>query len=83
MTDKLENPTAFPSINPDYDGNWNKERHLGGMSLRDYFAAHAPIMTEQWMRDSLAQGDHWIDANVAFAYTYADAMLKTRQANHD
>lgn len=32
---------AFPCPNPDFDGNWNKEHGLYGMSLLNYFAAAA------------------------------------------
>lgn len=50
-----------------------------GMSLRDYFAAHAPAMTEQWYLDSGGATRHWIEAQSAFSYEYADAMLAARQ----
>lgn len=49
-----------------------------GMSLRDYFAAHAPKMTEQWWLDSGGAQRHWIEAQAAFSYAHADAMLKAR-----
>ena len=32
------NPSAFPHVNPSFDDNWNKERQVEGMSLRDYIA---------------------------------------------
>ena len=34
-----DNPQAFPCINPHYDGNWQKNPVIEGMTLRDYFAA--------------------------------------------
>jgi hypothetical protein len=43
-----------------------------GMSLRDYFAAHAPEVP-QWWFDQRPQ-----DGMAAFAYWYADEMLKER-----
>lgn len=51
-----------------------------GMTLRDYFAAHAPAMTEQWWMDSGGAQRHWIDAQAAFSYAHADAMMKARKA---
>ena len=32
---------AFPHLNPNYDGLWDKNPQRGGMSIRDYFAAAA------------------------------------------
>ncbi len=66
----MNNPPAFPNENN--AGNiWNDK----GMSLRDYFAAHAmqgicasgPSL--EWSSDRLA----------AEAYDLADAMLKARE----
>lgn len=42
---------------------------LSGMTLRDYFAAHAPIT-----RDLMSLKDH-----CAYRYRYADAMLRARE----
>lgn len=51
-----------------------------GMTLRDWFASNAPMMTEQWFQDSLAEeGGHWLEAQSAWAYAYADAMLAERE----
>ena len=50
-----------------------------GMTLRDYFAAHAPeppgdfIRTNAELYDSLAWRARW-------RWTYADAMLRAREA---
>lgn len=64
---------AFPISIPGY---------CEGMSLRDYFAAHSPPMPEQWYLDSpRKKADpqwHWGEANAAWAYFYADAMLRHR-----
>ena len=60
---------------PDPDGQAN---YTGGMTLRDYFAAHAPPMPEQWWKDSKGDGHHWADASAAWAYFYADAMIAQR-----
>jgi hypothetical protein len=32
------NEYAFPCANPSYDGNWNKEPYIGGMSKLEYFS---------------------------------------------
>lgn len=69
---------ALPCVNPHYDGNWNKDPVINGMTLRDYFAAKAmqSILTEaDW-------GDHRCSAeNMASdAYKMADAMLAAREA---
>lgn len=70
---------AFP-VAAHYDGHGNPvhDSHAG-MSLRDYFAARAPVMTEQWFRDSRVDGIHWIDAQAAYSYAHADAMLAERK----
>lgn len=78
-----ENPCAFP-VAAVYDAvreQVNASTAYGcdaGMSLRDYFASRAPQMTDQWWKDSESSGEHWIDVQAAFAYAYADAMLKAR-----
>lgn len=54
-----------------------------GMSLRDYFAAHAPKPTDQWIADTMGErlpkGSHYVNALVSWAYFYADAMLAERR----
>jgi hypothetical protein len=47
----------------------------GGMSLRDYFAAHAPEPPERWHG-----GDRGVQDIIDWRWYYADAMLKARQA---
>jgi hypothetical protein len=47
-----------------------------GMSMRQYYAAHAPAMTEQWYLDSGGTSRHWLDAQAEWSWAYADAMLK-------
>ena len=46
--------------------------------LRDYFAAHAPPMTEQWWKDSRWDNDHILDAEAAWCFAHADAMIRRR-----
>lgn len=71
MSDKLENPPAFPHTNPAFDDNWNKDRQIDGMSLRDYFAAAALM--------GLRSGFN-LDYNKCAqeAYKIADAMLEEK-----
>jgi hypothetical protein len=51
-----------------------------GMSLRDYFAAAA--LTGLIMHDHCDDGDEVGQAVSAFAYHYADQMLKAREAKY-
>ena len=66
---------AFPSVEVDVvDGTEYRAHHLG-MTLRDYFAAHALAgMLGDHESASIMSS---IDAAQA-AYDYADAMLKVR-----
>jgi hypothetical protein len=57
---------AFPAMND--NGYW-----VGGMTLRDYFAAKA-------MEGKLSAGATGYDDIALHAYKYADAMLKAREA---
>ena len=70
---------AFPFVVQDVS---RYQVHDQGMTLRDYFAAHAPAMPEQWYLDSPRKKSdplwHWGEASAAWAYFYADAMLAAR-----
>ena len=68
----MNNSPAFPLANL-----WHNElKHYNGMTLRDYFAAHAMQgicasgPSVEWSNDRLA----------AEAYDLADAMLKARES---
>lgn len=72
---------AFPS------NNAPGECHLGvttlepcaGMSLRDYFAAHAPMPHSAWISSATSSRQRTYEQVCAeYAYSYADAMLKAR-----
>jgi hypothetical protein len=67
---KPDGGPAFPE--PGLSGLPNGEFLHGreGMSLRDYFAAHAP-MPDQPMQ---------LEEHCAYRYRYADQMLKARQS---
>ncbi len=66
------NPPAFP----------RDHRHIGhnGMSLRDWFAGQAmAAIISKTPSERIAKSDA-VEAEIALgAYTYADAMLATRQ----
>jgi hypothetical protein len=87
MSDKLENPPAFPCDPSAY----NYATNTTGMTLRDYFAAAAlQGLLAKYGVDADAYGDFdnnrrddaescAIDA-ARNAYEYADSMLKARQS---
>lgn len=62
MSDKVENPTAFPN-----DGGPGSE----GMTLRDYFAGQA-------MQSMIARGEDDGGFTAQSAYRFAEAMLQER-----
>ncbi len=62
-----------------YDGNWNKERQIGGMTLRDWFAGQfASAMLSTYRREGIEFTAGLRDELCGHAYWYADAMLKAR-----
>ena len=67
---------AFPTY--EYHYGHGEMMALGGMTLRDYFAARAL----QNFRDQIgSQSDQeWFDLMAEGAYRLADAMLKARKA---
>ncbi len=71
MTQKPDNPPAFPHANPDYDGNWDQRKLIEGMRLRDFFAASA-------LMGPIADLHGTAEEHAAIAYEYADAMLAER-----
>lgn len=82
MTEKPENPNAFPM--PGLSGLPNGQFMHGdhGMGLRDYFAAHCPITLTEfisgWKPQGVADSTEVIAAYVEFRGRYADAMLAER-----
>lgn len=72
-----DNPPAFPN---DHDTDASHPRL--GMTLRDYFAAHAPDMPQddkpwgEW--DVHFTPEDRFEKLVAWRYAYADAMLAAR-----
>jgi hypothetical protein len=61
---------AFPQTPASYSAD-----DAQGMSLRDYFAAHAPGVGDNMM---WSQGESSVAIEAARAYRWADAMLKER-----
>lgn len=84
MTDKPENPPAFP-FKPEYNDNGASQVYEG-MTLRDYFAAHCPMTIVEFGHGLEAIGhedasaDQMLTAFARIRYNYADAMLKAREA---
>ncbi len=66
---------AFPS--PDWNGSWQGPEADHGMSLRDYFAAHALALFAGRAWDD--EGDDLIAIWAQSAYALADSMLKARE----
>lgn len=73
MTDKPDNPPAFPFQRPADENSYILPEPHPGMSLRDYFAAAAltGLLTQGYDKFDLGE---WSTQ----AFQYADAMLKAR-----
>jgi hypothetical protein len=81
MTDEVKDGgAAFPHLNPNYDGNWDKEPQRGGMSLRDWFASqvvgHVIMATKS---DTRENGETHEQMFARRAYAIADALLSARK----
>lgn len=66
--------SAFPIVGP-------LEQVVAiGMTLRDYFAAKAPRYEDGWFQSYCAKKGYSSSANAqaAWSYEYADAMLRAR-----
>ena len=66
---------AFPHPNLNYDGNWDRNKAIEGMTLRDYFAATALTgflanPSNEFVKFHEVASD---------AYNTADQMLKARK----
>ena len=51
------------------------DQHAISMTLRDYFAAHAPEPPDRWHG-----GDRSVEDIISWRWVYADSMLKAREA---
>lgn len=82
MSEQTEEPRpiddggpAFPKTKYVRVGSAEAAETEDGMSLRQWYAGHAPAPTEQWVKDSLGDGRCWIDGITDWNYFYADAMI--------
>lgn len=76
---------AFPSTHPlifDSDPRGPSTLMCVGMSLRDYFAAHAPPIDENWFLQYCKNIGVFSHAKTTadWRFAYADAMLKARES---
>ena len=73
----MNKETGGPAF-PDPQENWHGEK---GMTLRDYFAAHAPECPKEWLsRYSVEKGWHGeAKARADWCFEYANEMLKARE----
>jgi len=81
MADGIEaGGSAFPRPTVFGPGGY-AESGVDGVSKRDYFAAHAPPMSKTWWEDCAHEepGTRWLDADAAWRYAHADAMLRARK----
>ena len=80
MTKETGGP-AFPCVRVP-NGECDCHPMFTGMTLLDWFAAHAPPMPQQWFEDSSWKKTdplwHWGEAGAAWAYFYAGAMMAER-----
>lgn len=74
MTKINDGGPAYPTLNPDWDGNWTKDKQIPGKTLRDSFAESALI--------GLLSSEPYCAAchkSIAVeSYSIADAMLIAR-----
>jgi hypothetical protein len=77
MTTKDDGGPAFP-LTADAIASENRDFHMQGMTLRDYFAAKAlPIWVQAHIEQSI---DDLSKPEIAReCYSYADAMLEERK----
>ena len=76
MADKpKDGGPAFPVL--DQGGVGQLYSRSGGMTLRQYYASHAPPPTEQWEKDSAQENpkEHITEIIAAWNFKYADSML--------
>lgn len=69
---------AFPYEHKFGDGTANRDE---GMTLRDYFAAKAPLPPAWWMKywaSKVNDLDAYADCITQWNYIYADSMLRAR-----
>lgn len=74
--------SAFPCEQHEtQEGNWN-QTFEPGMTLRDYFAAHAPAEPQSWFEPTMPSGspnDYFKERSIQWPYAWADEQLKERE----
>lgn len=73
MSEKNNGGPAFPVVHPPVEGVTAGGVEFYGLSIRDYFAAHAPAVPENWR-----SGDKGFDRAIDWRWYYADAMIEAR-----
>ena len=75
MSEIKDGGAAFPTVSTQYniDHDQFEVGSYGGMSLRDYFAAHAPEPPVWWKYDVEHEEQYY-----KWRWHYADAMLAQR-----
>jgi hypothetical protein len=79
MTDKPENPLAFPSTG---EGFGNPKYSALGMTLRDYFAGQALVSAANNPTNAkcaITENRRMTGYVAELCYLYADEMLKARE----
>lgn len=73
MSSKDTGGQAFPCFERGSAGAGPLDLTDPGMTLRDYFAAHAPEPPDRWHG-----GDREVDDIIEWRWYYADRMMKAR-----
>lgn len=75
--DKTDNPEAFASCATSSMGD---VYHQPGMTLRDYFAAHSPMVFADAVNyhETPVSYEKTLETLAKMRFAYADAMLKVR-----
>ena len=76
---KPDGGPAFPSAEAYLDNSGFKPVSMPGMTLRDYFASHAPVRAEVYVPAGIPRvGLSEIQLDILWCWEYADAMIKER-----
>jgi hypothetical protein len=75
---KNDGGPAFPVVAP---GGWGTCQYEGGMTLRDYFAAHATDAdVQRWIK--IASLNNLSVSHEQAKFMYADAMITAREKSN-
>ena len=70
------NAPAYPVDNPNYDGNWDDRKKIGGLTVRQYYAAKA-------MQAFISAGFGANDDTAREAFVMAESMLHVEQKENN